>query len=359
MSNQFPPSGFDERDAENQNRDGQQVFGGNDYNSYGSYGRDGAGGNDYNSYFGGDQYASQGDQYATQGDQYASQGDGYASQGDQQQVYGAGQPQYGQQQQPHQQYGDAQQQYQPQAAAAYGNYNGNQGGGPGGAAPKKKGVPVWAWIVIGVVAVALVGGGIWGGIALFGGGNSSQTTANGGSSSNSGSSGDGNSGGDSGGNDGGDAPAELAYPLDNTDGVSDIAIDYTGDWEPQDLQGQTLYYSPDNTCTYLTTFMPNAASGATWDAADPAASLNTYLNTDTTGYKIENAGTTTVTDTNGLQVELGTVHFTEDEYDTAGLLTVHVFDTDLLMYQITCFSKDPAASELDDLIAQTDTTITE
>ena len=178
MSNQFPPSGFDGRHAENQNRDGQQVFGGNDYNSYGSYGRDGAGGNDYNSYSGGDQYASQGDQYATQGDQYASQGDGYASQGDQQQVYGAGQPQYGQQQQ----YGDAQHQYQPQAAAAYGNYNGNQGGGPGGAAPKKKGVPVWAWIVIGVVAVALVGGGIWGGIALFGGGNSSQTTANGGSS---------------------------------------------------------------------------------------------------------------------------------------------------------------------------------
>lgn len=349
MSNQFPPSGFGERDAENPNRDGQQVFGGNDYNSYGSYGGDSAGGNDYNSYSGGEHYATQGDQYATQGDQYASQGD-------QHQVYGGEQQQYGRQPQ---QYGDAQQQYQPQAAAAYGNYSANQGGGPGGAAPKKKGVPAWAWVVIGIVAVALVGGGIWGGIALFGGGNSSQNTANGGSSSNSGSSGSSGTSGDGSGNNGGGAePSAIAYPLDNTDGVSDIAIDYTGDWSPQDLQGQTLYYSPDNTCTYLTTFMPNAASGATWDATDPAASLNTYLNTDTTGYVIENAGTTTVTDTNGLGVELGTVHFTEDQYDTAGLLTVHVFDNDLLMYQITCFSKDPAASELDNLIAQTDTTIT-
>ncbi|WP_282825034.1 hypothetical protein [Gulosibacter sediminis] len=356
MSNQFPPSGYGDRESGQPDRDAQQVFGGgsdynssgNDYNSYGSYGDSNSSGNDYNSYSsGGDQYASQGDSYASQGEQYASQGDGFGQQ-NQQQVYGGGQ--YGGDQQ---QYGQQnQQQYQPQSAAAYGGYGSSHGGQPGGGAPKKKGIPVWAWIVIAVAAVALVGGGIWGGIALFGGGNSNQTTANGGN----GTSTSGNSG-DSG--DGGEAPADAAYPIDNTDEVSDIALDYTGDWDPQDLNGQELFYSPDQTCTYLTSFVPAAASGGTWYPDDPAGSLNTYLNTDTTGYQLSNAGSTTVTDTNGLEVELGTVLFTEDTYDTTGLLTAHVFGDDLLMYQITCFDREPSASELDELIAQTETTITE
>ena len=44
---------------------------------------------------------------------------------------------------------------------------GPQGGRPAGA---KQGVQPWVWIVAGVAALALVGGAIWGGMALLGGG---------------------------------------------------------------------------------------------------------------------------------------------------------------------------------------------
>jgi hypothetical protein len=209
-------------------------------------------------------------------------------------------------------------------------------------------------VLVGVAAVALVGGGIWGGIALFGGGgNDDRNTADDGNGGENGNGGEENGGGENGGGD------TVDYPLSNTDPVTSVSVTYNGSWESQDVQGQELFYNDDSTCTYLTSYVPSVAAGTDFDPDDVASSLNVYLNTDTTGYELDNAGTTTATDTNGVTIELGTVSFTEDTYNSAGLLTVHAFEDDLLMYQITCSDRMPDASELDELIAETDTTLTE
>jgi hypothetical protein len=338
VSNQFPPSGYGASSNDGGEENGRQVFGSqNEYNQYGS--------NDYGSY--------SGDQYASQGDNYASQGD--AGQYGQQQNYGQ-QPQYGQQGYGQQDYAQQPQQYggQPQAAPAYGNYGDGAPGQQNPTPPKKKGPAPWVFVLVGVAAVALVGGGIWGGIALFGGGgNDDRNTADDGNGGENGNGGEENGGGENGGGD------TVDYPLSNTDPVTSVSVTYNGSWESQDVQGQELFYNDDSTCTYLTSYVPSVAAGTDFDPDDVASSLNVYLNTDTTGYELDNAGTTTATDTNGVTIELGTVSFTEDTYNSAGLLTVHAFEDDLLMYQITCSDRMPDASELDELIAETDTTLTE
>ena len=224
MSNQFPPagngqdpqnpnfggndaqsnSGYDastggyqgytpQSDYQGYGQGGQQGYGG--YGSYGQGGEQQQGQQSYGSY--GSDQSQQGQQsygsYGQGGDQQAQQSYGGYGQGDQQQgqqsygSYGSDQSQQGQQSYGSYGQGDQQQSYgsygtdqsQPQSYGGYqaqpgGEYGAPQSGGYAsqGGQPQgsKKKIAPWMMIVGAVVALALIGGAIWGGIALFGGG---------------------------------------------------------------------------------------------------------------------------------------------------------------------------------------------
>ena len=178
MSNQFPPAG-NGQPGQNQNLNGDQSNSGygastpgyqgyqpqSGYGSYGDQGQQAQPG--YGSY--GDQ-SSQGQQaqpgygsYGDQGQQGAQSQQGYGVYGDQGQ-----QPGYGS-------YGDQSSQASQQNYGGYGQHDAQApayGSGYGQQPPqggKKKTAP-WVWIVVALAAIALVVGGVFGAMALFGGG---------------------------------------------------------------------------------------------------------------------------------------------------------------------------------------------
>jgi hypothetical protein len=330
MSNQFPPTGNGQGDAQNpgqfQNPNQSGGYGAPEQSNSG-YGASTGGYQGYQPQSGYQGYGSpdqnqQGQQsgYGSydQGQQssggyggYGQQsGGGYGGYGQQdQQVYGAANTGYGQP-------GQGQQPGQP--------YGGAYGGGYGEQPPqggKKKGFPVWAWIVTGVVVLALIGGGIWGGIAIFGGGND--------------------------------------YNIESDKTVSDVDVDYKGDWEDY---GQGSYMNDDMTCVYYAGFEsgvtgidPDDVEGSMQDAVEEAAGSSS--GTSVTAEKLQNIDKA---DTEGVNVEFVLYEIAPESGEGVGYMALHPFSDSgemLMMAGICQGSGDIDEDTFKDMMADTDFTL--
>ncbi|SJM66898.1 hypothetical protein [Gulosibacter sp. 10] len=294
---------------------GQQGYG-----AYGSYGQSGAG---QDASQGQSAYGSYGQQDASQGQQQGQQG--YGAYGQQQPDQG--QQAYGQQPGAQQGYGQAGPYgQQPGAQPGYGGYQpgqpgGGQPGGPGG--PKKKPAP-WVWIVIGVVAIALIGGLIWGGIALFGGGG--------------------------------------GYSLNSDKEVEDVEITYAGDWEDS---GYGAYQSPDGVCMFNAAF--EVGTFTDYDSSDIDGSIEDELKNEVAGTEgvdsVERLNDVTLQDTNGESVEFAVFEVRgTDSYSSTEMVMyagVHVFGEsgDGLAFMLAC-QGDSSEAEFKEQMESVDFTLT-
>ncbi|WP_311478758.1 hypothetical protein [uncultured Gulosibacter sp.] len=315
MSNQFPPTGDGQ-----QNQNPNQPYGGGQSNSgygastpgyqgyesqsnynqqgYGSYGQQGQPGQQgYGSY--GDQGGQSGQQaqpgYGSYGDQggqqaqpgygaYGQQGQpGYGSYGDQ----GAqqAQPGYGAYGQPGQ---DAQQGYG--AYAQQQNYGGYGQQPPQGG--KKKTSP-WVWIVVAVAAVALIVGGVFGAMALFGGGSGGK------------------------------------YGVNSETGIADVKLKYTGDYEDSG-------YGPDNGFSASTSDYSCYAAGnlnnldmslIEGKSVEEGIKDELLSGNMPDGVEVTTEGTITLKDTEGIDVEFQLARMKGEADGSKGEIwvAVHVF----------------------------------
>ena len=317
---------------------GQQPSFSNDssYNSYGQSGQQGQSdqqssygsyGADSSQQQGGYGQSGQQSSYGSYGsDSSSQQQDGYGQQS--QSAYGsygsdASQQQggYGQNQQGQQVYGGYGQPGQDQSQAAYaaGGY-GQQP--PQGGQPKKKGFPLWAWIVTGVVVVALIGGGIWGGIALFGG--------------------------------------SKGYDIESDKTVSNVDISYTGSWSDY---GSGMYVNDDYSCYYMTEFSSDATG---IDRNDVEGSMEQSVqdemaasgNSDISYSKLNNV---TMADTNGEDVEFVLYEIKPNSGEGIGYIAAHPFSDsgDIILMATVCDSSDGIdEAGFKDMMADTDITLT-
>lgn len=264
----------------------------NDYSSYGSYGQsqpDASG-----SYgqqggatgYGQDSYNEQAQVYGQQDAANAySQGTNSAYGQDSSAAYGQeaqhayGQDAYAQQPAYAQQSAYGQPQQDPNAAA-YGGYN-QQGYTPAGQQPKKKGPAGWVWALVAVLGIALIGGAVWGGIALFGGG-----------------------GGLGGGPD---------YSIESKEVPSDVEVSYNGEWKESSYSlgsslGSKTYQSSDGNCLYVAAYAsdgiatvdPDNVRGSMKDALDESLKQSTGPNVD---LNAEERDPIKKKDTEGIEVE--------------------------------------------------------
>lgn len=337
MSNQFPPTG-DGQQNQNQPYGGDQSNSGygastpgyqgyqsqSNYNQqgYGSYGQQG--GQDaqpgYGSY--GDQSGQQSQQgqsgygsYGQQGQQsYGSYGDQGGQQSQQgQQSYGGYGQQSNQGQQGQQGYGSYGQQGQD-AQAGYGAYAqqqnygdyGQQGGygqqpQQGG---KKKTSPV-VWIVVAVVAVALIVGGVFGAMALFGGGGGK-------------------------------------YGVDSETGIADVTIKYTGDYDDGGYGSDSSFSASnsDMSCYVVGEFSTIDVSALDDKSMDEAIQDQLKGEGMPDGMEISTEGTITLQDTEGIDVEfqLANIKGDSDQFKGEMWVAMHVFQDseDGLMFMAGC-----------------------
>lgn len=242
MSNQFPPAG-----------DGQPP--------------------QQDPYGGAPQHNSQQGGFSGQPTQQPAQG-GY---GQQQAQAGYGQPgAYGQQ--------------PPQAG--YGQQQ-TQGGYAQQPTPsgKKKTSP-WVWVGVAVAAVALIVGGIFGGMALFGGG-------------------------------------AGKYSLDADTGIADMSIEYTGDYtlSGYETPGSFTAMNDDNTCFAFGNLQSFDASDFEGKSREEAFEDLVNSGSMPEGMEKKIEGTITLEDTNGIPVEfqLATAKGESDEVSGEFWLAMRVF----------------------------------
>ncbi|MGO1543773.1 MAG: hypothetical protein ACTHXA_05460 [Gulosibacter sp.] len=225
--------------------------------------------------------------------------------GQDQQGYGAG---YGQQPQS----GG----YNQGTYGAAGQPSGPMGAGPSGG--KKQFAP-WMWIVIAVVGVLLLGGLIWGAIAIFSGGGS--------------------------------------YALNSDEVVDDVEIDYVGDWEDS---GYDTYMNDDSSCNYSPVFSTYGFSDV--DADDIEGSLEESFeeSLESLGDEVdaEQLGTISVSDINGESVEFAVYSVNvEETYGTYSMVVaVHPFSDsgDGLSFSLSCMDEEATQEDLEALIDETE-----
>ncbi|MEF3324070.1 proline-rich domain-containing protein [Gulosibacter sp. GYB002] len=150
----------------------------------------------------------------------------------------------------------------------------------------------WVWAVVAVAAVALIVGGIFGGMALFGGG-------------------------------------AGKYSLDADTGIADMSIEYTGDYtlSGYETPGSFTAMNDDNTCFAfgnLQSFDPTDFEGKSREEAFEDL-VNSGSMPEGMEKKIE--GTITLEDTNGIPVEfqLATAKGESDEVSGEFWLAMRVF----------------------------------
>lgn len=252
--------------------------------------------------FGGDDYYSDYDGEPSQHDHQSSQAfhdqQGYQQQGPSRQD--AGQQQYGQHGPAYgapQQFHPAQQQspYPPQRGPHPTQANNHAfaphppqppTSGSGTDASRKKKAP-WLIPVVAVAALALVGGLVWGGIALFSKGGSDEA--------------DGRDGG-------GEAttepttppPGTATYPLETDEDITSASVSYTGSWEYDATKD--IYLQPEGQCAYQASHAP-----------DPTLVGVRHSNEDLIKLIEEQASATSNTEITGSFVEPYTLGTTSDD----------------------------------------------
>jgi hypothetical protein len=374
MSNQFPPSGNGQGDGQGQQNPGQQNQNQQGYgapgqqnsgydastggyqgyqsqSNYQGYGQQGQGQDQSGQQgYGGYNSSSYGQQPSSSNDSsYNSYGQGqqssygsYGSDASQQQGYGQGQQQsyggygqdasqqsyggYGQDASQQQGYGQGQQGQQVYGAYGQPGQDQNQNYGGYGQQPpqggQKKGFPVWAWIVIAVVVIGLVVGGIFGGMALFGGSN--------------------------------------GYDIESDKTVSDVEVTYNGDWEDY---GGGMYVNDDYTCYYLASFEggatgidPDNVEGSMEDSVADAAGQSG--SSDVTYTKLDNV---TMADTEGNDVEFVIYEVKPTSGEGIGYIAAHPFSDsgDILVMATVCDGSNGVDEDsFKDQMADTSFTIT-
>ncbi|WP_192496997.1 hypothetical protein [Gulosibacter chungangensis] len=321
MSNQFPPTqGGDQNPNNSANpngaeNSGQPNFGDASASNQQGYGQQAGNGQQGYGYQPTDAQPQQDfGQQPAPGQQGAGQS-GYGQQGYGQQGAGqqaSGQPAYGQQGYGHQGYG------QQGGAYAQGTYNAAPGaGGPGAGGAKK--FPAWVWIVVAVVAVALIGGLIWGAIALFSGG--------------------------------------KGYSLNSKSLVDDVEIEYVGDWDDDSYS----YYiqDPSGACGYNADFVTSGFDDIDPDNVEGSIDDGFAEMMEETGadFEAERLDNFTVKDINGESVEFAVFQMSnESEWGSvSAIFAVHPFSDSgsVLTMGLTCQDSD---ATLDELRTQIDNT---
>lgn len=363
MSNQFPPAG-NGQNGQNQpgaNFGGDGAASSSGYgastpgyqgyqpqSNYQGYGQDGQGGaqQGYGSYGGGQQQPGQ---QAQPG--YGSYGAGQGQQGGGQQGQQPGQPGYGAygQQGQHGQHGQQSGQQGYGANPSQGGYQqpgqggyqqGGQGyGAPGygqqqgGGQPPKKGVAPWIWIVAAVAAVALVVGGIFGAMALFGGGGNK-------------------------------------YGFNSKTGVENVTVAWNGEgeWEDPGFGSDTSVFltTPSTySCQLGSTYSTDMGDLEGYDG-DLMQAFRDYVaeQDSNSNASMQEHGTITIKDTNGESVEFAVVSVAMSNPITAEETTMFVAfhgfteSDSALVYLYGCSDKTVSKDEFLDEIGAIDFTIT-
>lgn len=370
MSNQFPPAG-NGQNGQNQpgaNFGGDGAASSSGYgastpgyqgyqpqSNYQGYGQDGQGGaqQGYGSYGGGQQQPGQSGQQPGQQAQpgYGSYGAGQGQQGGGQQGQQPAQPGYGaygqqgQHGQPGQQSGQqgyganpSQGGYQQPGQGGY--QEGGQGyGAPGygqqqgGGQPPKKGVAPWIWIVAAVAAVALVVGGIFGAMALFGGGGNK-------------------------------------YGFNSKTGVENVTVAWNGEgeWEDPGFGSDTSVFltTPSTySCQLGSTYSTDMGDLEGYDG-DLMQAFRDYVaeQDSNSNASMQEHGTITIKDTNGESVEFAVVSVAMSNPITAEETTMFVAfhgfteSDSALVYLYGCSDKTVSKDEFLDEIGAIDFTIT-
>lgn len=156
---------------------------------------------------------------------------------------------------------------------------------------KKKTSP-WVWAVVAVAAVALIVGGIFGGMALFGGG-------------------------------------AGKYSLDADTGIADMSIEYTGDYtlSGYETPGSFTAMNEDNTCFAFGNLQSFDASDFEGKSREEAFEDLVNSGSMPEGMEKKIEGTITLEDTNGIPVEfqLATAKGESDEVSGEFWLAMRVF----------------------------------
>lgn len=156
---------------------------------------------------------------------------------------------------------------------------------------KKKTSP-WVWAVVAVAAVALIVGGIFGGMALFGGG-------------------------------------AGKYSLDADTGIADMSIEYAGDYtlSGYETPGSFTAMNDDNTCFAFGNLQSFDASDFEGKSREEAFEDLVNSGSMPEGMEKKIEGTITLEDTNGIPVEfqLATAKGESDEVSGEFWLAMRVF----------------------------------
>lgn len=187
---------------------------------------------------------------------------------------------------------------QQQAQPGYGHEPTQGGyGQPGGYAQQptpsgKKKTSPWVWVGVAVAAVALIVGGIFGGMALFGGG-------------------------------------AGKYSLDADTGIADMSIEYTGDYtlSGYETPGSFTAMNDDNTCFAFGNLQSFDASDFEGKSREEAFEDLVNSGSMPEGMEKKIEGTITLEDTNGIPVEfqLATAKGESDEVSGEFWLAMRVF----------------------------------
>lgn len=187
---------------------------------------------------------------------------------------------------------------QQQAQSGYGQQPPQAGyGQPGGYAQQptpsgKKKTSPWVWVGVAVAAVALIVGGIFGGMALFGGG-------------------------------------AGKYSLDADTGIADMSIEYTGDYtlSGYETPGSFTAMNDDNTCFAFGNLQSFDASDFEGKPREEAFEDLVNSGSMPEGMEKKIEGTITLEDTNGIPVEfqLATAKGESDEVSGEFWLAMRVF----------------------------------
>lgn len=150
----------------------------------------------------------------------------------------------------------------------------------------------WVWAVVAVAAVALIVGGIFGGMALFGGG-------------------------------------AGKYSLDADTGIADMSIEYTGDYtlSGYETPGSFTAMNDDNTCFAFGNLQSFDASDFEGKSREEAFEDLVNSGSMPEGMEKKIEGTITLEDTNGIPVEfqLATAKGESDEVSGEFWLAMRVF----------------------------------
>jgi len=208
--------------------------------------------------------------------------------------------------------------------------------------------------MVAVLAVALVGAGVWGGIALSGhSDNSSHSAVN---------RDDDSVPSPDGGGDGSGSLAESGrgYDIESDKTVSNVDISYTGSWSDY---GSGMYVNDDYTCYYLASFEggatgidPDNVEGSMEDSVAEAAGQSG--SSDVTYTKLDNV---TMADSEGQDVEFVIYEMKPTSGEGIGYIAAHPFSDsgDILVMATVCDGSNGVDEDsFKDQMADTSFTIT-